>query len=145
MENRIVTFGYENSELYKIALNIRHSVFIEEQHVDQNIEVDEYEKQCVHYLVWADHRPVGTARWRLTETGIKLERFAVYTEFRGYELGKVLLEKMLQDTVLLGRPIYLHAQLSAMSFYERNGFTKTGNIFQEADIPHYKMNYTQTV
>jgi predicted GNAT family N-acyltransferase len=101
-------FGPENPLLAVIANDIRHSVFVEEQGVPPDIEYDEYESTCEHYLMYLDGAPIATARWRFTGHGIKLERFALRIEYRNKGLGTFLLKEVLKDVIPLGRPIYLH-------------------------------------
>ena len=127
------------SEDAKRIFAIRETVFVQEQEVDPELEWDEYESGSHHYLVLKENQPVGTARWRETTKGIKLERFAVLPEFRGYGLAEKLLMKILDEVKPLGQKIYLHSQLRAVSLYERAGFTKQGDTFFEADIEHYYM------
>ena len=91
----------------------------------------------------ADGQPCGAARWRLTEAGVKLERFAVLAEYRNQQAGAALLAAVLHD-VQAAHPaafVYLNAQLPAVRFYERHGFTKAGHLFEEAGIGHYKMSW----
>lgn len=109
-----------------------------EQGVPPELEY-EHEDEARHYLLWLDGQPVGTARWRETTDGIKLERFAVRAPFRRRGAGSHLLRAILADTLPAGRPIYLHAQLVAAGFYEQRGFVRVGPEFSEAGIPHVKM------
>jgi GNAT superfamily N-acetyltransferase len=95
-----------------------------------------------HYLAFLDDNAIATARWRETESGIKLERFAVLPQFRNRGVGARLLKTVLQDVAGSGKTIYLHSQLRAVPFYERNGFHKIGPQFSEAQIAHFKMQYT---
>jgi len=134
----IKTFDISSSKLYQSALEIRQSVFIEGQKVDPALEI-ENEDKCTHYLLYMDKQAIGTARWRETEKGIKLERFAILNEYRNKGYGTVILEKVLQDILPLGRVMYLHSQLKAINYYERMGFIKTGEVFNEAGIEHYLM------
>ena len=55
--------------------------------------------------------------------------------------GRAVLDQVLSDTIPLGQRIYLHAQVSAMGFYERAGFKKEGPMFSEANIDHFVMYY----
>ena len=80
---------------------------------------------------------MGTARYRVTNNGTKLERFAVLKTYRNRGVGKALVEFIL-DT-LNQDDIYLHAQESVVDFYTPLGFKKIGKQFFEADIPHWKM------
>ncbi len=131
------------SEDAKRAFAIRQTVFVEEQEVDPELEYDEFESGSHHYLVLKENQPVGTARWRETSKGVKLERFAVLPEFRDQGIGEKLLARILEDVKPLGRKIYLHAQLRALLLYERAGFVKQGEIFFEANIEHYYMEYIE--
>ncbi|MFH1850921.1 MAG: GNAT family N-acetyltransferase [Candidatus Neomarinimicrobiota bacterium] len=126
------------------ALALRREVFIIEQQVPEAIEIDEFEDSARHVLALVDDRPAGTARWRSTAEGIKLERFAVKKEFRfqgvGSALVNYLLEQMPDENLFL-----LHAQVSVMPFYAKFGFRPVGEIFHEASIPHRKMIFNRMV
>ncbi|MBN2174732.1 MAG: GNAT family N-acetyltransferase [Bacteroidales bacterium] len=138
----IKRFGFDNKELLKISNSIRTKVFVEEQHVDPELEY-ENEEQGKFYLLYSDGNPIATARWRETEKGIKLERFAMLKEFRNQGLGSELLKAVLNDVQKLDKKIYLHSQLKAVSYYERAGFKKVGEKFTEAGIEHYLMELNQ--
>lgn len=132
-----------DQELAKAAFRIREAVFVEEQNVDRAEEYDEFEDEAIHFLAYYNEVPVATARWRNTSKGIKLERFAVLKSYRGKGIGEAVLEAVLKDVPKNKGEIYLHAQVSALGFYEKNNFTKSGDLFEEANIQHYKMTYPQ--
>ncbi len=134
----IKSFTSTNKTLYNKALDIRQQVFIDELNVDPTLEI-ENEEFCRFYLIFVDDKPVGTARWRETEKGIKLERFALLPEFRNQGTGSILLKQILEDVIPSNKKIYLHSQLNAVRYYERQGFVKSGDIFTEAFIQHYLM------
>ncbi len=136
----IKKFRFEDKSLMSISNAIRRTVFIEEQHVDPAIEY-EYEDEGHYYLLFYEDMPIATARWRETDKGIKLERFALLKEFRNRGLGSQLLKAVLKDVVPLGRQIYLHSQVAAVNYYKRAGFRKEGAHFFEADIEHVFMTY----
>lgn len=125
------------------AFAIRHNVFVEGQNVPAEAEHDAYDADgATHYLARAaDGTPCGAARWRKTDGGVKLERFAVLTEYRNQQAGAALLQQVLEDVDATwpGAVVYLNAQLPAVRFYERHGFEKVGEMFEECDIQHYKM------
>ena len=125
------------------AFAIREKVFVQEQQVPREAEYDEYEPVAKHYLATLDGLPCGAARWRKTDAGVKLERFAVLLEFRNRSIGGEMLRLVLQDVQAAqpGQKIYLHAQLPAVNFYKRYGFVEEGAMFTECDIQHYKMVY----
>jgi predicted GNAT family N-acyltransferase len=130
-------------EQLKSAFNVREKVFVVEQEVDPAEEYDEFEATSTHFLAWLHDQPVGTARWRFTSNGVKLERFAVLKEARGNGVGQALVAAVLADIVsnpdTAEKQKYLHAQLTAMPLYSKFGFEKEGDIFDECNILHYKM------
>ncbi|WP_276497462.1 GNAT family N-acetyltransferase [Pontibacter litorisediminis] len=125
------------------AFAIREKVFVQEQQVPREAEYDAHEATAKHYLATCDGVPCGAARWRKTEAGVKLERFAVLAEFRNKSIGAEVLQLVLQEVQAAqpGQKIYLHAQLPAVNFYKRHGFVEEGDMFTECDIQHYKMVY----
>ena len=133
---RIESAGSTDAEK---AFAIRRKVFVEEEGVDPKLEYDANEENSHHYLLLLAGKPIGTARWRETDKGIKLERFAILSEFRNRGFGEVILKEVLKDVVASGKKIYLHSQLRAVPFYERNGFVKQGDVFYEANMGHYYM------
>ena len=139
------TTAYRVTDLRDLdaAFTIREKVFVEGQGVPPAKEHDEHDRtDARHYLArTADGIPAGAARWRETENGVKLERFAVLTDFRNQEIGAALLHAVLADVraELPDVEVYLNAQLRAIPFYERHGFQKVGEMFEEANIQHYKM------
>jgi predicted GNAT family N-acyltransferase len=126
------------------AFTIREKVFVGEQNVPADAEYDQYDRAGTtrHYLARVEGQPAGAARWRPTNHGVKLERFAVLPEFRNQGVGEALVHRVLAD-VRAEAPdaaqVYMHAQLRAIPLYERNGFRKVGEMFEECDIQHYQM------
>ncbi len=122
---------------------IREMVFVVEQEVDRAEEYDEFEDTSTHFLARLEGRPVGTARWRFTKNGVKMERFAVLKDARGKGVGQALVAAVLEDVNSTpdaeGKVKYLHAQLTAVSLYSKFGFEKVGEMFEECNIQHYKM------
>ncbi|MGV3588837.1 MAG: GNAT family N-acetyltransferase [Adhaeribacter sp.] len=141
MQTLILVSKIEDIRDLDAAFTIREKVFVEEQGVPTEDEYDQYEKTAHHYLATSNGVPCGAARWRQTEKGVKLERFAVLPEYRNQEVGSHLLHKVLQDVKAAhpDKEIYLHAQLPAASFYARQGFETVGDLFTECDIEHFKM------
>ena len=132
-----------SEEELKTAQQIRYEVFVIGQNVPAEEEIDKYENQCAHFLAKYDGIPCGAARWRETGSGVKLERFAVLENYRKKGVGSALVEAVLDD--IKSKPhtkdklLYLHSQISAIPLYEKFGFEKEGEIFQECDIDHYTM------
>lgn len=137
-------FGYADTDLFNLARKIRSEVFIIEQQVPEELEY-ENEEESHHYLLLMDGEPAATARWRETPCGIKLERFAVPLTSRNLGLGTLLLKRVMEDVLPLGKHIYLHAQVAAANYYQKAGFVREGDVFEEAGIHHYKMSYPDSV
>lgn len=125
------------------AFKIRDLVFVVEQKVDASAERDAFELSSTHFLAWLENVPVGTARWRFTNTGVKMERFAVLAEARGKGVGQALVAAVLEDInsnpLAKGKIKYLNSQLTAIPLYSKFGFEKIGEMFEECNIQHYKM------
>jgi predicted GNAT family N-acyltransferase len=117
---------------------IRREVFVGEQKCPPELEW-ENEDVSHHFLATVDGEPAGASRWRKTDKGYKLERFAVLGKFRGNGVGQELVKAVLADLPADADYVYMHAQVQAVTLYERFGFVKTGSEFEEAGIWHYKM------
>lgn len=136
----------DTEELRLKAFDIRKEVFVVEQKVSTEDEFDEFESACYHFVALDDvDNPIGAARWRVTEKGVKLERFAVKSSWRGKGVGSALVQCVIDDIKAKkgrGQYLYLHAQLTAVSLYAKFGFEKVGDQFEECNIQHYKMQST---
>lgn len=132
-----------NTDDLEVLFRIREEVFVIEQQVAPEEEYDEYEERSTHFLAKFAGEPVATARWRFTEKGVKLERFAVLQPYRGKGVGQALVRAVLADidqNPAADRKVrYLHAQLTATGLYEKFGFEKVGDLFEECNILHFKM------
>ncbi len=130
----------------KDAYAIRKQVFVEEQGVAVEDEYDDFDKSSTHFVAYdADDIPCGTARWRETPRGIKLERFAVLQPYRGTGVGAMLIHSVLydieEDPNVSEQKIFMHAQASAVAFYKKFGFEVVGDEFMECNIPHFEMTH----
>ena len=139
MSNRLNVEHVSNEAELELVFAIRKKVFVEEQNCPAELEW-EFEEESVHFLGSMNGIPAGAARWRKTAKGYKLERFAVLKEFRGKGLGQALVAAVLRDLPKDARDVYLHAQLDAMPLYQKFGFEKEGEQFEEAGIQHFKMS-----
>jgi predicted GNAT family N-acyltransferase len=127
----------DKSQMQK-AWDIRRVVFVIEQECPEELEW-EFEEESTHYLASINGNPVGTARWRKTENGFKLERFAVLKEARNSGVGSSLVKHLLNELSDQTEKKYLHAQLAAAPLYAKHGFKPEGENFWEAGIEHVKM------
>ena len=127
----------EQPDLDKVFA-IRREVFVDEQNCPPELEW-EFEEESNHFLALVDGVPAGASRWRKTDKGYKLERFAVLKAFRGQGVGQALVQAVINDLPEDANYVYLHAQIQAVTLYEKFNFEKTRPEFEEAGIKHYKM------
>lgn len=120
------------------ATLIRHAVFVAEQGVAIEEELDEHDALCVHAVAYAaDGAPVGTGR--LLPDG-HIGRMAVRRPARGKGLGALLLTRLMDEARRLGHgEVVLAAQVHAQPFYTRQGFVAEGPVFLDAGIDHVMM------
>jgi predicted GNAT family N-acyltransferase len=117
---------------------VRHSVFVEEQHVPEDLEWDDADERAYHVLATSsDGVPIGTGRLKLD---CHIGRMAVLKGWRGRGVGGTILQSLIAYAEKEGCEIVrLHAQTHAIPFYARYGFTPVGEEFDEAGIPHRLM------
>jgi predicted GNAT family N-acyltransferase len=123
------------------ARTIRFEVFVEEQKVPAELEMDHMDAVCVHAVAYdAAGTPIGTGR--LLPDG-HIGRMAVRKAGRGTGVGSALLQGLMAQARTRGdRQVALSSQTHAAQFYERHGFTIDGDEFFEAGISHINMQYT---
>ena len=116
---------------------IRRKVFIEEQGVSEALEWDGLDADAIHLLALAGDIPVGCGR--LLSTG-KIGRMAVLLEWRRQGIGSALLERLLDICREQGlQQVSLSAQVPAIPFYQRTGFSVCSAVYMDAGIPHQDM------
>ena len=125
-------------ESLKTVHAIRYEVFVEGQNCPAELERAN-EEESIHFLAKVDGVPAGACRWRKTDNGYKLERFAVLNTFRGMGVGQQMVKTVLNDLPKDAEYVYLNSQIDAATLYEKFGFVKEGLEFTEAGIRHYKM------
>jgi predicted GNAT family N-acyltransferase len=123
------------------AYLIRKRVFIEEQGVPEDMELDVFDPLARHALAYLDSQPIGTARLVTMPGNIgRIGRMAVLAAYRRGGVGTQLLRALLQEAASQKMmKVELHSQLSAIPFYERYGFVAQGDSYVEAGIPHRDM------
>jgi len=119
------------------AKRIRFTVFVEEQRVPPELEMDEHDAQSVHALAYAEGKVVGTGR--LLPDG-HIGRMAVLKDWRGRGAGRALLRALIDAARRRGdREVALNSQVQALGFYGAEGFQPEGAVYEEAGIPHQAM------
>lgn len=132
-------------EELKQCLAIRREVFIEEQGVSEDLEIDEMDASpdaCDHILIRHEGQPVATGRLRAYQSDTaKLQRIAVRKQVRGTGIGRILMKAIEEQAIVLGFSYaLLDSQCQAEDFYKKAGYvTISEETFLDAGIPHVRM------
>ena len=116
---------------------IRYEVFVDEQNVPEELEIDGLDDKAKHVLTFVDGLPIGTGR--ILSDG-HIGRVAVLKNYRGLGIGKSIMKELVkcaQDLSL--KKVWLSSQWHAHSFYLDLGFVCVGEVYKEAGIEHIKM------
>jgi predicted GNAT family N-acyltransferase len=132
---RIELMSWERAR--SLAAPIRFEVFVREQRVPAEIELDEQDAISIHAIAFDGEEAIGTGR--LLPDG-HIGRMAVLKEWRGRGIGGLILTELMRAAMRRGdREIALSAQVHAVAFYRAHGFEPVGDIYQEAGIAHQAM------
>jgi predicted GNAT family N-acyltransferase len=119
------------------ARRIRFAVFVDEQGVPAELEMDDMDARCLHALAFEEGGAVGTGR--LLPDG-HIGRMAVMKAWRGRGVGAALLRGLIDAARERGdAEVRLSAQVHALGFYRAHGFGAYGEVYDEAGIPHQAM------
>lgn len=130
----------ENKDEFEIAYNIRVKVFVEEQNVPIEMELDEFDEEALHILLYDAEKPVACARLIIQGERAIIGRVAVLKEYRKKGYGKMLCSKLLEIAKEKNvKYVMLHAQCYAIGFYNKLGFVEYEERFDEAGIEHIEM------
>lgn len=123
------------------AFEVRRRVFIEEQGIPEDLELDGYDGEALQMVVADGDRVIGTARVLFPATGqAKIERMAVLKSFRRRGIGRRIISFLNEElSHRQVEQVVLHAQWPVVAFYRSCGFEETGSPFWEAGIKHIKM------
>jgi predicted GNAT family N-acyltransferase len=139
MKNKNIKLG-DWTTLQQDAQAIRYAVFVEEQKIPADLEWDAMDALCLHAVAYDDNnQAIGTGR--LLPDG-HIGRMAVIESARGSGIGAAILLLLMEHARQRGQmAVQLNAQVTAESFYQRGGFTREGELFDEAGIPHVHMTH----
>ncbi len=138
MEVRIA-FGDDIEKVY----GLRYEVFVGEQNVPPEIELDDEDKHATHVIAEENGAAVGCARVLYGDDGGHIGRLAVKKSKRGQGIGKEMCRFIISLCRQRGyKRVWLNSQLHAVPFYEKLGFSRRGQTFFEAGIEHIEMELT---
>ena len=130
----------ETEEDMEAAVGIRFRVFVDEQAVPPEIELDEYDAQATHAIAVEDGDAMGTGRMFLEDGAARIGRMAVDSAHRRRGVGNLILRFLEDEAKIQGATeIVLHAQDYVKAFYAAHGYTEHGGTFMEAGILHVEM------
>jgi len=137
-------FDIYDLERMAAARTVRFAVFVDEQHVPPEEEIDEHDRtdsDARHALIRDGATPVAAGRYyRIDGTTAQVGRMAVVREYRGRRIGRQLLDALVDDARARGfTRVALNAQDHAVAFYAKAGFTPFGAMLLECDILHQPM------
>ncbi|MBP1969060.1 putative GNAT family N-acyltransferase [Virgibacillus natechei] len=122
------------------AYNIRTTVFVEEQEVPAEEELDEHDDTSTHFIGYLNGQPIAASRLRYVNGYGKLERICVLKDHRGKSHGKELIREM-EDAITNDgyEKSKLNGQTHAVEFYQKLGYETISGEFMDAGIPHVTM------
>ncbi len=136
-------FDIHDTERMAAAFSVRVPVFVDEQHVPAEEEIDEHDRtdtEARHALVRDGDVPVAAGRYFRIGTTAQVGRMAVLAAYRGRGIGRLVLDALVGDARARGYArVALNAQDHAVAFYTKAGFTPFGETLVECDILHQPM------
>ena len=138
---QIKCFPVTSDDDLQSCFAIRREVFVGEQNVPENLEIDGMDPSARQFGVRTDGKIIATCRVRLVGSAAKIERVAVLKDYRNKGVGRVLMKYLLQELGKGGdiQLFKLSSQAQAVPFYEKLGFKTRGGEYMDAGIPHYDM------
>lgn len=122
------------------AFRVRIDVFVKEQGVPEDCEIDQNEKAAEHVLLCENEEVVGTGRVRYFGCLAKLERICVLPGYRNLNAGRMIVEGLENLALAKGMTkAKLHGQTQAENFYHKQGYRTSSEVFMEDGIPHVLM------
>jgi predicted GNAT family N-acyltransferase len=141
MRKALIRWARDGADL-RGAIAVRERVFVEEQGVPVEEEVDGRDDQALHLvaLAPAGGQVIGTLRLLFDADTVKIGRVAVERDWRGQRIAARMLDRSLTEARARGaRRARLASQLDVVGLYERAGFTVESDVFEDAGIPHVWM------
>ena len=132
------------SDEMNVSFKIRKKVFCEEQNISIDIEFDNLDHLCEHFLIYKENKAIATARVRKKSDLIfKIERVAVLLEYRKLKVGTLLITEILKYYHKINKKnsIILNSQVAVEDFYKSLNFTSYGDRFLEDGILHIAMRH----
>ncbi|WNS76899.1 GNAT family N-acetyltransferase [Bacillus sp. DTU_2020_1000418_1_SI_GHA_SEK_038] len=129
-----------NHQELQDALSVRKTVFVQEQQVPEEEEIDQYDDTAIHFVQYDGETPIGAGRFRIIDGIGKVERICVLKDKRKTGAGKMIMLKIEEYAKEHDIPsLKLNAQTHAIPFYSGLGYDIISEEFLDAGIPHRTM------
>jgi predicted GNAT family N-acyltransferase len=130
----------DNEKELEDAFSVRRTVFIDEQNVPEEEEIDQYEEDAIHFVSYQEGSPIAAGRFRVVDGFGKVERICVLKSARNTGAGKAIMNKIEAYAIEKGlHKLKLNAQTHAIPFYAGLGYEPVSEEFLDAGIPHRTM------
>ncbi|BCB03075.1 GNAT family N-acetyltransferase [Bacillus sp. KH172YL63] len=130
----------KTEEQIQEVFNIRKMVFVEEQQVPLEEEIDGFEKASTHFVLYDQGQAAGAGRFRILDGAGKVERICILRDLRGKGAGRALMLAIEDHAREQGlSTLKLNAQTYAIPFYTGLGYDVSSKEFLDAGIPHKSM------
>ena len=134
----------DSSDEMNVSFKIRKKVFCEEQSISEEIEFDNLDHLCEHFLIYKKNKAIATARVRKKSDQLfKIERVAVLVKYRKLKVGSLLINQIINHYIKINKKssIMLHSQVAVEEFYKSLNFVPYGDRFLEDGILHIAMRH----
>jgi len=122
MELKIEGFAYDNSEIYKLSLELRNQIFVQELGFDKHLEFDGKDFKAMHYLLSYNQIPAGVARWNQKNDEIVIDRFGILSQYRKNGFGLVFIKFIINEILPSKKKILLYTTNENALFFTQYGF-----------------------
>lgn len=140
MPDEITVKRAETETDLEAAIGVRFRVFVDEQSIPAEEELDEDDAIATHAIALAGGRAIGAGRVVVRDGVARIGRMAVDRSHRRRGIGGLLLRFLEAEAEAQGATEYvLHAQEYVKSFYAAHGYAERGGVFLEVDLPHVEM------
>ena len=130
----------QNDKELQDAYMVRTIVFVDEQQVPPEEEIDQFEDEAIHFVLYKENVPIGAGRLRDVDGYAKVERICVLKEYRVQGVGQMIMNKIEETAIEKGFTKFkLNAQTTAENFYKKLGYETISGEFLDAGIPHVTM------
>ena len=125
---------------FLLIRKIRKTVFSDEMGILESEIFDKFDEISDHFIFTEKNHIIGSVRLRQIENYIKLERMAIYREFRLQNFGYDAIIQIINH--YKGKKIekiVLDSIYDIRNFYKKCGFNEIGKMFDRVGLPHITM------